>query len=367
MTESTPEFLRTTPSLFPFSPESVVEGLRNLENTSNAMLGMIVAARGEAGPADSFFHNLPVRDLTQWHIKEGDFEAEGELLYKAGLLYGVDLASHVAAERDIAGRPARLDADALKKAVDYLYDSYRGLNDDERKALNWKRQKARELLCTGSDILTLANAALSETVYDRLEEIGCENPNKSQLAQHVGVVDGAILVDAYRSYGMGVEPQKFETPVSEHSPNFSGVLHKSTIEMAGARPLSYEKLEDLLSVQDIEKEVRVSMPLAGHSTITEHILRRCVQIGPNSFIFSDRVEGVSVPRAKVRSLAGFVLFGLTCDFVQGVLTHQGPDYAPIATVALGVLGLVRQRDMRNRAQRQAEGYELPLTLRPVEF
>lgn len=329
------------------------------------MLSLIVAARGEAGPATSFYHNLPLRDLSRWHVEAGDFEEDGGLLYKAGLLYGIDLASHVASGIDVKAVELE-DMDAFNGSVQYLYDSYRGLDDRDREALNWRRQKARELLYTGSDILTLANAALSEGVHRRLQELGSSDPGKSNLAQHVGIVDGAILIDAYRSFAMGGEPQKFEQPKAEYAPSFSGTHYRSHFEMSTARPYSYERLEQLLDVKELENNVNVQLPLVGNSSITEHIIRRYVQIGPNSFVLGDTVDAVSVPRMKLRNLAGYLATGLTLDVIQGGILDRPPGYIPVSAAFLGIVGIWRQRQVIAKAKRQAEGYELPLTIRSVE-
>jgi len=365
--EPSSELLHFAPSLFPLHPEAVVTGLRNLERSSTPLLSLIVAARGEAGPADSFYHNLPLSDLVDWHVDEGDFEADSGLLYKAGVLYGTDLTMRIAQENDMQG--LRLsDFDAFDRSVAYLRDSYRGLDDENREPLNWRRQRDREVRYTGSDILTLANAALSDGVYERMEEIGCANPGKSSMAQHVGVIDGAILVDAYRSFSAGSIPQTFAAPAVEYIATFQDdriPKNRRAIEIRGAH--SFGSLEQLLGLKTGDDEaLRIESPdLTGR--IIHEMVQRCVQIGPNSFVTTYDVEAIRTPFAKARQLAGYLLVGATLDFVQGGLMHIPPGKIPIATPFMLLIGLLQQKHERDRAREHAEGYGLPLTIGPVEF
>ena len=364
--EPTPEILHESPTLFPLRPEAVVDGLKNLEKSSNNMLGMIVAARGESGPADSFYHNLPLNNLTRWHVEGGDFEEDAELLYKAGLLYGVDLMAAQAQNADLCAFKVD-NIEAFNSSVGYLYESYRGLNDRDRTALNWRRQKAREEAYTGSDILTLANAALSETVSERLKEVGVRNPGSCSLAQHVGIVDGAILVDAYRCYAAGRDPERFDTPEIVYAPDFNGAQDEFSTETSIQGSYSYEYLEQLLEVQNVQDRPVVGRPLTGMSAIVDHVVRQCVQIGPNSFVYTNRVESVSVPRLKLRNLAGFIITGYMFDLVQGGLMHHSPGLYPASAALAGLAGVFHQRAMRVNARRRAEDYGVPLVVSPVEF
>lgn len=210
-TPQNPEVGRSKETLFPLDPDLIELRMRVFEGSSEDFLRLVTETRGKYGFATSLYANMPFADLLRWHEEKQDFQEHSGLYYRAGLLYGMDIAKATRLGRDPMAY--KLDAghpEAFAKALAYMEDTYRGLDDTHE--FGAYRQLAREQRYTGSQVLAAAAAAQ----YGRLsEEIGALGLSDEEIVDHavalqVGMVDGAIFVDAYSAFVSGHEPQMFE-------------------------------------------------------------------------------------------------------------------------------------------------------------
>ncbi len=347
-------------SLFPFNPESVIEGLGNFSTSSKNMLELITYARGPKGAANELYTNLPITELESWHIENGDFTPNGDLLYRAGLLYGVDLATRLAAESSLTSPLVLEDPPAFAKAIDYLKESYRGLEDDPHKP-EWLHQKERELLYTGSDILSLANATLNDRVRNLLWDEGVDY-HDDELALHVGVVDGAILVDAYRSYMQGNLPLRFKEPVHEYVPVFDNRLHQKGNIAEQISRYNFSGLDEIRILvdgfsQDNEAEFSSKLPLGS----VMHSRQRYVQVGTNSFAIAMEVTSIDRAPLSARIIGAFSLMGAAVDVYYMVYQSDLPmANIPISTFMLSGIGYYFERYRRKDELKEYEALGVPI-------
>jgi hypothetical protein len=360
--DPSPEFRHSHEPLFPFAPQHVIDGLATLEHSSTELLQMITDSLGRNGPADELYTNLPIDDLVTWHTEADDFEQGGELLYKVGLLYGMNLADEVAKEADLASRLRLTNAEAFDKAFDYLKDSYRGLTDTQD--INWVRQKERELHYTGSDILSLANASISDRIISRLRGMG-EEVEPNVMAELIGFVDGAIFVDAYRAYANGEEPKKFEEPAEEYTPTYNEKIHEQESPVDLHMRIEFEDLKELMGTIKHLNELK-GMLVDGESMAGAiyHARRTIVQFGPNAFSTAVEIESIEAPRYSLKRLGLLAVGGAGVDVFSTEVLHQPGRYVPLSLmIGLG-LGVMIERRGRKELQKDAERRGVAFTIAP---
>lgn len=265
------------------------------EASSDEMLQLVTEARGRWGKATDLYLNFPIQDFIVWHETAEDFSPKAELHYKVGLLYGMDLAQNARAQHYATEELEFDDAETFARALDCLKESYRGLDDNPN--LEWVRQKERELRYTGSDILTLANATLQDDIFAKLgwrnrkikNEQDFVEASHDTLAMHIGMVDGAIFVNALHAYKQQTEPYIFEKPDVEYAPTMNskhhfghgigseddedGLLPKYKLHSGGLR-------QAVESFGKHQEEFRHDFPKGD----VGYFLDRVIQTTPNTFV-----------------------------------------------------------------------------------
>lgn len=370
----TPERLSTTPeSIFPLDVEMLTNRLKLFEASSDEMLRVVTEARGRWGKATDLYLNFPINDFVDWHKEARDFTPNGELHYRVGLLYGMDLAQHARSQHYVTNELVADDPDAYDQSLTYLKETYRKLDDTPK--LNWIRQKNRELRYTGSDVLTLANATLQDGIFDKLgwrerrikTEADLAEASQDISAMHTGLVDGAIFVNALHSYTRGAEPQIFEDP-HEYAPTINFQTHHG-------HGLGSEDDEDGLIVRyelesgDLQgaidgftneiEDVRVDFP-AGDVGFFE---KRFIQSTPNEFVRGLEIKKIGYKLLSRKMVGGAALTAVGMDVVRAVALdyHDGLTTVGVA----GVLTAVTLR-RRRRARKAAKDMGVPFVGRVKE-
>jgi hypothetical protein len=335
--------------IFPLHPDSVQGNFRDLfKLTSERVLDLIRTARSQ-GPEDELFAylvNRHAQNWENWHVSEGDF-SDSEVTrthYEIGLLYGVDMAQQISTMQRVQSPLKADNPEALNQAVDYLYETYRGLSDSD-KAPGWVRQKQREMRFTGSDILTIANATLDDHIRGMMgqEALG---KNDSQ-AVHIGLVDGVIFLNAYERFAAGAEPEAFDEPV-EYVPTFDPRKHVTDLSDGGGLLESNElhPFEDLIVHQLDEsdelgnvEELSAGTPALGTLNYLLHTGaisgdKRFVQHGPNEFRWAVELKEIKIEDYRLtRSLGLFAVGAAVGDALwigQQVVMHEMPSPQSIA-------------------------------------
>lgn len=206
-----PEVGRSKETLFPLDPDLVEQRMKVFQSSSEKFLRLVTEARGKYGYATSLYANMPVMDLVDWHETAGDFPEASGLYYRAGLLYGMDVAKATRLGRDPMAHVLEAShPEAFARALAYMEDTYRGLDDEQEYGAY--RQLARELRYTGSYVLASAAAIQYGRLSQEMPASGREDGSTvdHMVALHVGMVDGAIFVDAYSAFVNGHEPQVFD-------------------------------------------------------------------------------------------------------------------------------------------------------------
>jgi hypothetical protein len=198
---------RPRETLFPLDPQLLDERMRLFEHSSEAFLRLVTEARGKWGAASSLYANMPFVDLLEWHGEKQDFALTSELYYRAGLLYGMDVTKMTRLGRDPMAHKLEADhPEAFAHALEYMEETYRGLDDEYGFD---RRQQERELRYTGSNVLADATLRQYLRLARQLDTVLTEDTLEDIAALHVGMVDGAIFVNAYNAFTHGVTPRTF--------------------------------------------------------------------------------------------------------------------------------------------------------------
>lgn len=298
-------------TVFPLDPKLIDSYLRVFGVSDEQMYDLVQAARGEAGAESSVYHHIPLAELTEWHKTETDFSG-GDMYYKMGVLYGHDVTQHAVRVRD-SGQQLLFDNDeAFAQALAYMKETYRGLDDQES---GWRRQKLRELRYTGSDTLSIAAATQHDLLLERLP-LRLDNPDVDDtLAFHVGLVDGAILTDAYHAFKHGRQPKKYNADEQQAYAPLLGPQHTNFRFTDGAVDYQFEKgdlLKGAEALRIINAARRLGMsalPVARTALIYhENVF---VHVAPNSFRTMTEAQAVLHVRYGLgaASVRGLVLGG----------------------------------------------------------
>jgi hypothetical protein len=150
-------------------------------------------------------------NLGEWHRAAGRLEdKEALLFYDAAGLYGTLLCK----ERHIfvMGEPLRADdADAYKVARTHVLNTYNLLGLPEGTP-RWAQEQRRELVFTGSGLLSQLNASLNDHIYNQLRALygNTALPKEAaMMAFYTGLVDAAIFADTYARFRHNLPPQSF--------------------------------------------------------------------------------------------------------------------------------------------------------------
>lgn len=347
--------------LLPLSPDHVVENLKYLEQSSDGMLNLILAARDPEGkgPVSDFYGALPLDELSEWHEERDDHGQEVSDLYKIGLIYGTDMTLSAAKDTDVADNPnPAFYPIELEKTITYLKKSY-----DENKYLKsqpWKRERYRELAYTGSDILSLANAGLYNAVKKKLEERELDT-YKNQTAQLTGLIDGVIAVDAFRKFTRGLEPEPFDTEPLDRS-----IQSNESVDPAYGE---LKSLDDVIELIELSRAEHYVMPIADGARLATKTTTR--QVGANHFYRGLEDEAVVAPKILSKSLGLFAASGATLDVTSFFISNLDGeisklDYVPVTSAAsiaaYGLIYWVR----RLLAKREAAERNVPL-ISPGEY
>lgn len=346
------EHLSPSLHLFPLTLEPTVNAVQRLADSSTGMLSLIVTARGKLGPADSLFANIPVDKLVAWHQgrKDAALSATSELYYRSGLLYGLDMAESIAKEIDMdAG--FKLDSTSdIGATVERLLESY---DEVPQSAEPWRYQKARELRHTGGSVLTIINAGLTEAISDTLSKSPMGSPGQVtepeddtqhekaesySRATHLGLVDGVILGNAFRSQKLGIPTTLFEEPSGIYIEDYDPQKHRGypydyPFRNAGAERIILYNITDLLRIADGMKAMdRLStMRMLG---IEKEVRGRLVQDDVNSFMVVAEEAKMRVRSTPAAFLGAFVT-GLSYDYMQRLTGQEFASadfFIPDATI-----------------------------------
>lgn len=311
--------------ILPLSPNHVVGSLENLANSSGNMINLIIAAR-DSNPGQhfpDFYSALPVKELEAWHVNRGDFLEEGGKAYRAGLIYGTDMTLSAARDTDLKpDAEPDLWLPEVAQATDYLFSSYNG--NPHTDSAQWKLERFREISFTGSDILSLASAGLYNVLRERLTRDGIDLQS-NQTAQHTGILDGVIAVDAFRKIINGVEPKPELVEKEEPS------------SINPDRMPAFGELKDIKQVIEL---IKVSRPEYFESSVAERAKllsrSRTKQVGPNAFMRYLEDEAVVAPKYWSKLMGVFAVSGATIDTTNYLLKHMEKtvntlDYAPVST------------------------------------
>lgn len=359
----TPERLSTTPeSIFPLDIEMLTKRLELFEASSQQMLQLVTEARGRWGKATDLYHNFPVDEVMRWHETSDDFTQGGELYYRAGLLYGIDLAQVARSQHFVSDELKADDPDAFEQSIQYLQETYRGL-DDNHEIPNWVRQKHRELRYTGSDMLTLANATVRDNILRRLSENDGVREDSSAL--HIGMVDGAIFVNALHAFHNQTKPEVFEQP-HEYAPTVNPDKHVGLVEIWGG--IGYElESGDLLNMVNFSEDWSEAQQQFsdGKKPISElggeqlYGRDKLIQVGQNTFVMAYEIEKIGYRRTSKLVMGATAVFGAMMDYgAYEAFDMHGP-YVPAAAVAgVGLLAYFN-RVRRSRARKHAAAIDVP--------
>lgn len=354
---SSPELVSDqSKSIFPLLPDEVVSSLKAMQINTSEMLQLVTTA-GKAGRADDIYVGLASSGLGAWHRDMGDFSQGADYLYNAGLLYGTRLAQEAYSCRAMTDE-LRLDSpDAFAKAISYLRESYRGLDDsglDDGTAPNWRRQKSREVLYTGTDVLTMANAGLHDNVLGHLQKSGL--PIADEEAFHVGLVDSVLFYDAYAQLRKGFEP-KLPDEQFEYIPTYDPRKHVRDPEniISGAARFEFESIDELVAnltdMQGLYKEVsfRVTQDLktvGGRSVM--------VQVGPNCFTEMFEVDGIKLMPYRKSS----IIVASLVPFVLDVVLNRGVEPLSVLSLSGGAMVAAITAAVRRKERSDAQAHGL---------
>lgn len=347
--------------LLPLSPEHVVESLKFLEQSSDGMLNLILAARDPEGkgPISDFYGALPLDELSKWHEERGDHEQEVLDLYRIGLIYGTDMALSAAKDTDFEDTPnPAFYPTEFGKSIDYLKKSY----DDNQyvQSQPWKRERYRELAYAGSDILSLANAGLYNAVKKKLEERKLDT-YENQTAQLTGLIDGVIAVDAFRKFTKGFEPRPLDTDPLDRS-----IRSNESVEPAYGE---LKTLDDVIELIELSRAERYVMPIADGARLATRTTTR--QVGANLFFRGLEDEAVVAPKILSKSLGLFAVSGAIPDVTNFFISNLDGeisklDYLPVASAAsMTIYGFIYWC-RRLLAKREAIERNVPL-ISPGEY
>jgi hypothetical protein len=197
-----PEYERSGEAIFPLDADLIQRRMAAFDASSEEFLEFATKARGEWGQATSLYTNIYgyIDTIATSHETAGDFEINAELYYRAGLLYGMDIAKMTRLMRyPYANKLIADNFEAFSRAVEYLATTMEPTDGDDK-------QYAREQHYTGSHILADTAKEQYELFAKRIGSIDAANDIS---ALHAGMVDGAIFVAAYDAYSHGHEPQTF--------------------------------------------------------------------------------------------------------------------------------------------------------------
>lgn len=190
-------------SIFPLDYEAVEPYAIAYATSSSDILQMVTKARGVHGPADDLYLNLPKEELVWFQMEQGwIYSDDGELQYRVGLLYGLDMAQNTRSRRRFEPELKADNPEALEKAIDYIKQSY-----ELKGSSKWNAQIQREQHFMGTDSLLTMNALLTQSIAEKLGGTYSSSNIVEGMVLYGGMIDGALLVDAYDSYRRGAEPQ----------------------------------------------------------------------------------------------------------------------------------------------------------------
>jgi len=356
-------FAESRETIFPLDIDLLAARLRVFEASSDDMLDLVTEARGRWGDATDLYLNLPIDSFVDWHEKAEDFTQGGELYYKAGLLHGIDLAQSARSQHYVTGELEADDPEAFSQAVSYLKETYRDLDDAAMP--NWVRQKNRELTYTGSDLMTLANATVRDNLLHRLDG---ENSAQDSSALHVGMVDGAIFVDALHAYSRQKTPVLPERSY-EYAPTLNPERHLDLKSVWGGVVKHELESGELLSAAQFFEDWRKSQaqfedgekPISDLGGEQYHGRDRFIQVGQNTFVMAFEIEKIGYRRTSKQVMGAVAVVGAAMDYASyEVFDMKGP-YLPLAAIAgVGLLAYFN-RVRRSRAQRHAAVAGVPFT------
>lgn len=357
---SMPEHLSTTPeSIFPLDPEMIERRVQLFQASSNEILGLITEARGRHGRADDLYLNLDKNDLIFWHELHGRlYTDDGALLYQVGLLYGIDLAKNAHTLHNPAEDELKADnPEAFERAINYLKTTPDNI---ENKVGKWSWEKRRELYHTGSDLLSLANATLKDSIVEKLGGKNSVVALYDSTAMYTGMIDGAILVDAYHAYHQGREPAVYKEPIS-YAPEYNPDRHidldpgvRMILEPGGtAFPLITQMFTHWTEFQETTMR---HPPVARGRGMIAYGHDRFVQDNEDLFYELFEIKEIGHKKFWPRAL-GATAIGATADIIA--ITHTEDVKFPIATALLLSAASLVHAWQRRGAKKEAERIGVP--------
>lgn len=315
------------------------------------MLDLITTARGQYGPANSLYANLPINSLIDWHAAREDaaLSKTPALYYRAGLLYGVDLTEKLSEQVDMGGKFIVEDVTVMDAITEQLYASYEDIDEHTE---TWRYQKARELKYTGGSTLTILNAGLNFLLGESLRTApttelkdDAESADRHfsdevslAAASHVGLVDGVILGSAFRARRLGIPVEQFNTPSESYIEDYDSERHTAypyayPFRSAGVERVHLRSVNDLLTLAEGMKDMD-DISKTAIIGIKHEVRGRLAQDGPNSFVVVAEEAKVTA-KPSLALLAGALATGLMYDALQhftGQETAQVSFFLPDATL-----------------------------------